>query len=39
MSHPTRGPVRRRGIGGQAIGAGGRREVAASLQWHKEAET
>ena len=34
MSHPTRGP-----IGGQAIGAGGRREVAASLQWRKEAAT
>ncbi len=27
MSHPTRGPTRSVGIGGQAMGAGGRHEV------------
>ena len=27
MSHPTRGPARSVGIGGQAMGAGGRHEL------------
>ena len=38
MSHPTRGPARSVGIGGQAMGAGGRHEVLEFSRAGYEAE-
>ncbi len=39
MSHPTRGPARSVGIGGQAMGAGGRHEIFCSSRIRSEASS